>query len=207
MEQPKSSPVDWVGKEHLGFVINAVFSDENTSAVMNWLGGLRDVTDGGIHAMQPEGLHITVLDWIAPLFDYGGTDKRRLYEKLRPGYDAAFRPIIANMEPFDVHFTEVRVTPEAIILVGQDDGQFQFLRQGFMDAIDLPEGGKQPPSIIHSSLARFVAPEIGLTTLEGYARNNPIDFTQRIDEFRLVETRREPMQDFTILDTYRLGKG
>lgn len=46
-----------------------------------------------------------------------------------------------------------------------------------------------------------------LATLEEYARNNPIDFTQHIDEFRLVETRRKPMQDFTILDTYRLGKG
>ena len=75
-----------------------------------------------------------------------------------------------------------------------------------MDSVDLPKGGKQPPNIVHSSLARFVAPDIDLAPLEEYARNNPLDLTQHIDEFRLVETRREPMQDFSIVDTYRLGR-
>jgi len=205
MERLKSNPVDWVGEEHLGFVINAAFSKENTNIITTWLEGLHEVAAEGVYTMKPEGLHITVLDWVAPLFDYEGVDKRRLYDELRPSYDAAFRRITDNIEPFDVHFTELRVTPGSIILVGQDRGQFQSLRQELMNSVDLPKGGKQPPTIVHSSLARFVAPEIDLAPLEEYARNNPLDLTQRIDEFHLVETRREPMQDFSIIDTYRLA--
>lgn len=204
MERLKSNSVDWVGQEHLGFVINAAFSKENTNTITAWLEGLQKVAVEGVYVMKSEGLHITVLDWVTPLFDYEGADKRRLYDELYPSYDAAFRRITDNIAPFDAHFTELRVTPGAIILVGQDGGQFQSLRQELMHSVDLPKGGKQPPTIVHSSLARFVAPEIDLAPLEEYARNNPLNLTQHIDEFRLVETRREPMQDFSIVDTYRL---
>lgn len=204
MEQLKSKPVDWVGEEHLGFVINAAFSKENTNTITAWLEGLQQVAAEGVYTMKSEGLHITVLDWVAPLFDYEGADKRRLYDELYPSYDTAFRRITDSIEPFDVRFTELRVTPGAIILVGQDGGQFQSLRQELTNSVDLPKGSKQPPNIIHSSLARFVAPEVDLAPLEEYARNNPLDLTQHIDEFRLVETRREPMQDFRIIDTYGL---
>ncbi len=205
MEQLKSKPVDWVGKEHLGFVVNAAFSKENTDIITKWLEGLRKVAAEGVYAMKPESLHITVLDWVAPLFDYDGEDKRKLYNELYPSYDAAFRRITDNIEPFDVHFTELPVTPGSIILVGQDEGQFQSLRQEFMNSVNFPKGGKQPPDIVHSSLARFVAPEVDLAPFEEYARDNPLDLTQRINEFRLVETQREPMQDFSIIDTYRLA--
>jgi len=205
MEQPRTNPVDWVGTEHLGFVINAAFSKQNTDVIMAWLEGLKKVAPEGLYAMEPEGLHITVLDWVAPLFDYNGADKRALYEKLHPSYDEAFRRITAGMGAFAIHFTEVRVTPGAIILVGQDAGQFQSIRSQLMDSVSLPEGGKQPPNIVHSSLARFVEPAIELAPLEEYAANNPIDITQRVDEFRLVETRREPMQDFDVVGTYKLA--
>lgn len=205
MRQLKSKPVDWVDKERLGFVINAAFSKENTNTITAWLRGLQKVAIEGIYTMKSEGLHITVLDWVSPLFDYEGADKRRLYDGLYPSYNATFRRITDSIKPFDVHFTEPRITPGAIILVGQDGGQFQSLRQELLNNVGLPKGGKQPPTIVHSSLARFVAPETDLAPLEEYARNNPLDLTQHIDEFRLVETRREPMQDFSIVDTYSLN--
>jgi len=204
MEQ-LTKPVDWVGEEHLGFVINAAFSPENTETITAWLAGLQEAVGEGIYTMKPEGLHITVLDWIAPLVSYDGVDKRALYKELYPEYDTALRNVTNGMQPFDVHFNELRVTPGAIILVGQDGGQFQSLRKQFTDRVELPKGGKQPPSIIHGSLVRFVAPEIALAPIEEYARNNPLDITQHIDSFRLVETRREPMQDFDVLDTYSLN--
>ena len=200
-----STPVNWVGKAHRGFVINAAFSDENTEKIMSWFDGLHALAPEGIYAMKPEGLHITVLDWVAPLFDYGGADKRALFQKLRPSYDAIFREITGAMPAFDVHFNELRVTPETIILVGQDDGQFQSLRDQFTQRVTLPEGGKQPPNIIHSSLARFIAPAIDLAPVQEYASTHPLDLTQHLSMFRLVETRREPAQDFNVLDSYILG--
>jgi hypothetical protein len=205
MEKMHSTPVNWVGENHLGFVVNAAFSLENSTRISEWLEGLHRQTPEGLYTMGSEGLHITVLDWVAPLFDYAGTDKRSLYANLRESYDPAFRSITSSMAYFEVNFDEVRVTPGAIILLGHDNGQFQTLRGRFMGAVELPAGGKQPPNIIHSSLARFIAPEIELSPVEEYANTHPLTLTQNISEFRLVETRREPMQDFTVIDTYKLA--
>jgi len=206
MENHRSVPVDWVGGEYVGFVINAVFSDENTRQINGWLDGLRKVAPEGIYCMPPKSLHITVLDWIAPLVDYDGRDKRAMYEEMSPAYEPVFRRITDQVAPFDVHFTEVRVTPGTIILVGQDDGQFQSVRSQFVSSVTRPDGSKQPPNIIHSSLARFVAPEIDLVPVEQYVSEHPLDLTQHIAEFRLVETIREPMQEFTVLDTFELAE-
>lgn len=204
MEQKYSSPVNWVGEEHLGFVINASFSLDNASKLNIWLQGLNDLVSEGIYAMTSEGLHITVLDWVAPLSDYDGADKRNLFEKLYPSYDMAFKSILDTIDPFNIEFSELRVTPGAIILVGHDNGQFQTLRNTFMEKITLPVGGKHPPAIIHSTLARFIAPEIQLSIIDDYASSHPLSLTQHVEEFRLVETRREPMQDFDVIQRYHL---
>lgn len=208
-----TTPVDWVGTEHLGFVVNAAFSTQNTEVITEWLKGLKAVTPQGLYPMSPEGLHITVLDWVAPLFAYtdeqgqplDAQGRRRLFESMRPSYDAAFSRITSSIEPFNVHFTELKVTPGTIILIGQDNGQFQSLRGQFVDSVTRPPGTKNPPEIVHSSLARFIAPAIEMAPIEEYARAHPIDIVQRIDGFRLVETRREPMQDFEVLKTYPLN--
>lgn len=205
MEQTRSIPADWVGQDNLGFVVNAAFSADNARRLTEWLDGLQRAVPEGLYCMPPEGLHITVLDWVAPLFDYDGADKRALYESLREDYDTAFRRITDSMAPFEVRFDELRVTPGTIILTGQDGGQFESLRAQFMDSVQLPAGGKQPPTIIHSSLARFVAQAIDLAPVQAYADANPLDLVQPVTAFRLIETRREPMQDFTVLDTYPLA--
>jgi len=206
MEHPHSSPVDWVGQEHLGFVINAAFSAENASLISQWLEGLNQRVPQGIYTMPLQSLHITVLDWVAPLFDYGGADKRALYAQLYKTYEPVLRTTTDSMGTFDIQFSELKVTPGAIILVGQDDGQFAHLRDTFMNAVEMPEGGKQPPTIIHSSLARFIAPQIKLSQVEDYVIEHPLDFIQTISEFRLIETRREPMQDFSVIDNFKLTR-
>lgn len=205
MEQCRSTPVAWIGEEHLGYAVNVAFSAENTNVIMSWLSSLQKVASEGIYAMTPDSLHITVLDWVSPLFDYGRTNKRALYEELRPVYDPVFRRLTEAMEPFNIHFTELRVTPATVILLGHDAGQLQALRQSFIENVTLPDGAKPPPDIIHTSLARFIAPQIELSPVAAYAVYHPIDLTQRVDEFRLVESRREPMQDFSVIDTYKLA--
>lgn len=204
MEQRKSTPVDWVGKELLGFVINAGFSDENSEKIVSWLSGLHEVAPEGMYLMKREGLHITVLDWVAPLFEYGGVDKRELFQELKATYEPAFRRITEAMAPFEVHFGEVRVTSGTIILVGRDNGQFQALREKFLQSVSLPAGGKQPPNIIHSSLARFTPPAIDLGPIEEYVSSHPLTITQHVSAFRLIEARDGTMQDFVVLDSYPL---
>ena len=204
MERIKSMPVDWVGKPSYGIVVNAAFSDENTQTLLNWLMGLQAVAADGIAAPKPDALHITLLDWIAPLLPYGGQDKRELYLELRPVFGPVLKKIIADTAPIDVHFDEIQVKPDAIILVGHDAGQFRDIRELFMDSVTLPVGGKEPPVIIHSSLVRFVPPAIDLGSVQSYASAHPLDLKQHITEFRLIETVREPLQEYRVLDTYQL---
>lgn len=207
MEHRLSSPVDWIEEKFLGFVINAGFSDDNSAQITSWLAGLKAAAPEGIYTMNPKGLHITVLDWVAPLFEYDGIDKRGLYNKLRSTYEPAFRQITGTMAPFEVNFDEVQVRPETIILVGRDGGQFEYLRKRFLQSVSLPAGGKLPPNIIHSSLARFVPPAIDLAPVKQYVSLTPLVFTQQVAEFRLIEARDGTMQDFDILDTYPFHQG
>lgn len=204
MNETYSQPVDWVGQLHLGFVINAAFSKDNQRILSDWLAGLRQQAPEGLYAMTPEGLHITVLDWIAPLFAYSGVDKHELFKRLRPEYEQTFERITARIAPFSVTFTELRVTPGTIILTGQDDGQFSKLREAFTSSITLPEGAKAPPTIIHSSLARFVPPAVPLGPIMEYCAKHPLQIEQPIKAFRLIETRSEPMRDFTVLRSFDL---
>lgn len=205
MERQYSEPNKFIGKRHLGFVINAAFSGENSKTISNWLDGLNQTVPEGIYTMPQESLHITVLDWIAPLFDLGGVDKRKLFEKLSPEFDQAFTDVTNGLKQFHVHFKEIRVTPGTVIVIGQDNGQFQSLRNKFMELVQYPLGSKQPPNIIHSSIVRFIEPSIDIRPVQEYATKNPLNFTQTIDGFRLIETSREPMQDFDIIKTYELS--
>jgi hypothetical protein len=204
MKQLSSTPVDWVGKEYQGFVVNAAFTDENAKKITSWLCSLRERVPEGIYTTEPGDLHITLIDWIAPLLDYKGSTKSELFQKLRPSYDSALREVTKAMPPFDVHFSEIRVAPGAIILTGQDGGQFQAMREQFLQRVSLPDGGKQPPNIIHSSLVRFIPPAIDLAPVQEFASTHPLDFTQPVSAFRLVETKRAPMQDSSVLDSYLL---
>ena len=204
MEYLQSEPNDWVGKDKLGFVINASFSDDNAEQIAQWLKGLQSQQEAGLYCMPKLGLHITVLDWISPLLAYNGVDKRKLYESIAPEFGTALTRVTKDLKPFTIIFNGIKVSPGTIILVGHDEGQMQTLRNDFMEAIELPEGGKQPPTIVHSSIARFIEPSIQLQKVQDYVQSSPLNITQKIDSFRLIETRREPMQEFDVLKIYHL---
>jgi hypothetical protein len=204
MEPSHSTPIDWLGASVNGFVTQATFSPDNQARIAAWLEGLKHVTPGGIHYMAGDGLHITLLDWVAPLIDYG-EDKQALYDRLYPKYDPVLTRLTVATPAFDVHFNEVRITPTTVILVGQDDGQFASLRARFTEAEPLPEKGKQPPVLIHSSLLRFIAPAIDLSPVRDYIESNPLDLVQHIDSFRLVHLIKEPMMKYEIIKTYPLA--
>ncbi|MBL8159557.1 hypothetical protein JNJ66_03810 [Candidatus Saccharibacteria bacterium] len=205
MQPEQSTPVTWIGQEHLGYVIQTTFSDENTQLILAWLEGLRQATGDNLYFMGADQLHITVLDWVAPLFDYGGINKQELYESLKDEYAAAFRAITDSVRPFEVHFNELRVMPNTIILTGQDGGQFQSVRTQFMERVALPEGAKQPPTIIHSSLTRFIGEPVALAPYQEYVAAHPLELTQRIEDFRLVKTGREPMLTYEVIEQFQLG--
>lgn len=184
--------------------MNTAFSLENTQVISDLTREIEREYGEKVFVMPNKSLHITLLDWIAPLVDYEGQDKKALFSRLKSTYDSALSDILSNFAPITVRFTELKVYPSTIILLGHDEGQFQAIRDQFIDTIELLPNTKKPPTIIHSSLARF-RDAIPLAEVEEFISQKNVDITQQVDNFRLVHTTAEPMLEFEILKKYALG--
>lgn len=199
-----TEPVEWLQKPFEGYVLNAVFSDDNSRIITTLTQEIEREYGKKVFVMPKNSLHITLMDWVAPLVDYGEPDKEELFNSIRTEYDDALSKILSTMPPITVRFTEIKVYPTTIILQGHDDGQFQVIRNRFLDAVRLLPNTKKPPTIIHSSIARFKS-AMPLETVETLIASKRIDIVQEVDAFRLVHTSQEPMLQFEILKEYLLG--
>jgi hypothetical protein len=198
-----AQPSDWVNKPFEGYIVNTAFSDENTKVVSDVTKQIQAALADAVFCMPDRSLHTTLLDWIAPLVDYDGQDKAKLFAQVQPTYDKALTEALAAFGPITVHFDEIRVAPSTIFMIGHDDGQFQKIRDSFMQNVELLPGTKLPPTIIHSSLARFTQP-IDLDMAGSVVAKLKVDFIQTVTDFRLIHTSKEPMLEFEILKQYRL---
>lgn len=199
-----TEPAYWVNKPFTGYVMNAEFSEDKKQEIAKLVHDIQNTFKGAVLGMPQSAMHITLLDWIAPLEDYGGQDKDELFTQIQPSYDRAITEALSSFKQIRVHFNELRVSPSTIFLVGHDDGQFQNIRDRFLEKVELLPGTKLPPAIIHSSLARFTK-QIDLNKARTFCTNKLVDITQEVSSFRLVHTTREPMLEFKVLKRYLVG--
>lgn len=195
--------VEWVRQPFEGYIMNTAFSPVNAAQLMQLIRAIEAEFGDGVFCMPEASLHITLLDWIAPLVDYDGQDKRQLFEHIRGDYDKALIEIFDDEEPFTVTFDTIQVAPSTIFITGHDNGQYERIRAKFLDKVELLPNTKRPPGIIHSSLARFTK-EIDLDQVAAFIAKQKIAFEQPIVNFRLIHTSREPMLEFEVLKTYEL---
>lgn len=182
-----------------------VFPIKNIARLQQITAAIQQEYRNKVFVAPPHSLHITLLDWIAPLVDYDGADKTTLFNSIKDDYDKNISRILADILPISIRFTELKVSPSTIFLVGHDNGQFQTIRQQFVESIELLPNTKLPPTIIHSSLARF-KDTLPLPNVEHLITNLTVDFTQQIDSFRLIHTTKEPMLEFEVIKTYHLSR-
>jgi hypothetical protein len=185
-----------------GYMLNTCFGDENKKRIADLQQIFIDKFDPAIYAIPVDSLHITLMDWVAPLVDYG-KDKDVLFHSLYDKYDHVVDNILKNVGEIHITFDTIKASTGAIFITGHDNGQFQSIRDEFMDKIDLMPGTKRPPSIIHATIARF-AQEIDLTVVQDFVSNQGINFTQRIESFRLVNEKKIPMLEYDIVKKYGL---
>jgi len=216
----ESQPAPWVNQAHEGYVTNTGLSDENTTILHDFLREFETTiprqSDGtpSFYAMPDYSLHITLADWIPPLFDITDNNgvilpKAAEFARIREAYSAALRTALTDIKPFDVLFNEVVLTPGTPIIKATDAGQFAHIRQTFAKLTDTPElrlnGAKPAPNIIHSSLGRFIgAQAVSLDDAQRFIDTHSLTYTQRVSSFRLVHTVVEPMKTFTILEEFPL---
>ena len=198
-----SQPVDWVNKSFVGYIVNAELSNRNREILGKLIDEIQATFRDSVFCMPNYSLHTTLLDWIAPLIDYGGEDKDRLFAQIQLNYDKAMSEILSSIKPITVHFDELRVSPSTIFMVGHDHGEFQKIRERFLEKVELLRGTKPPPQIIHCSLARFTKP-IDLSLVSSFLANKTLNITQTVTNFRLIRTTKEPMLEFEVLKCYEL---
>jgi hypothetical protein len=199
-----TKPVGWLKKSCIGYVVNTEFSPENKTVLGEITNAVQAAFGDAVFVAPPDSLHITLLDWIAPLVGYDGQDKDELFASIRARYDKVLGEIIAGTPPITIQFSEIKATPDTIIIIGTDSGEFHAIREAFVKEAGLLPGTKPPPRIIHSSIARF-AKEIDVDRVNAFMKPRGIHFAQSVTDFRLVRTQREPLLEFEVLTRYPLG--
>lgn len=200
----KTVPNTDIGRNVVGYMLNSSLSTENQAKVADLQAILAQEYGDALWLTPPETLHITLLDWLAPLVDYKA-DKGQLFEELFSSYDKALAQILNNIGGIEVAFNKLQASPGAIFIQGSDDGQFNAIRNEFTSRINLLPGTKQPPSIIHFTAARFIK-EIELEPLRKLLATQPVYFKQTINQFRLVRETKIPMLEYEVVKQYKLKR-
>jgi hypothetical protein len=183
-------------------MLNCTFDDAAVARIKALQAAIQKRFPGEVWLQPPETLHITVMDWLAPLVTYN-TDKAELFEQLFNDYDRAFTACVRGIAPITVRFDSVLASPSAIIVKGTDDGSMQHIRDSFMQKISLLPNTKMPPTIIHSSIARFTK-EFPIEPLYDFIAQQEITFTYSISEIRLVKELVAPMLQYDLVKSYPL---
>jgi len=200
----KTLVIDNLGLEVEGYVINSGFSVKSKQRVAEIQAELNDKFGDSVWSFPQTSLHITLMDWFAPLVSYDeGSNK--LFNKYRNEYEKVLENILSDQSPIKIHFDTIKVSPSAVYIQGTDDGSYEMIRKKFLQKIQLVEGTKKSPQIIHSSIARFNE-EINLHAVQDFVVSLDMDLYETISEFRLVKETKVPMLEFEVIRTFKLSK-
>lgn len=202
MTLEKTIPHPYLGQQYIGYVVNTLFSREGQQAIRAVQERYVKRFGSALFIPPPETLHITLMDWLAPLVDYG-QDKDTLFEKIYPQYNKVVEELTKEIGSIAVRFNTIDCGPEAIFISGTDNGQYNQIRQGFLDKVQLLPNTKLPPQIIHSTIARFLTP-VNLKEVQDFTAQQTIDFVENIDFFRLIRSTNTTMDKLKVIKRYEL---
>jgi hypothetical protein len=194
---------DYIGKDALGYVLHATI--EGSAAQQ--IGALQQYFDSqftGSLWLQPlDTLHVTILDYLAPLVDYG-TDKDRLYNQHANEYNQATVVALQDIPAQHIHFNRLLISPSAIALVADDAAEtFNAIRNNFLSHVELLPNTKMPAAIVHSTIARFID-QIPLADVQTIANKQSVSIETNIDYLRMDRETKVPMLAHTVLKNYPL---
>lgn len=91
-----------------------------------------------------------------------------------------------------------------MIVRGEDDGTFNKIRAQILEEMPIIAESKQPPDIIHSSIARYLKGQ-DFEHVQEIIQRHSINFTETITEFKLLKNRKFPLLEYDTIRTYKLG--
>ena len=198
----KTVPHPYLGRQFIGYVVNSDFSEASQDRIAELQQKFRDQFGNALIISSPETLHITLMDWLAPLVDYG-RDKDKIFKEIFEEYDRVVEKSVEDIGPIDVRFGTIGVGSEAIFLTGKDEGQYQTIRERFLGQVSLLPNTKMPPKIIHTTIARF-STVMDLQPVRDFATTQLISFDETINNFRLLRSADTTMDAKKIIKRYYL---
>ncbi len=202
MSSEKTVPHPYFGRQYIGYVVNTPFSPEGQRAIQVLQRKYEAEFGDAIYIPSPETLHVTLMDWLAPLVDYH-TDKDALFDDIYPEYDEVLQKNLKSIGSIAIHFDNVTASPEAVFIKGSDKGQYEAIRHQFTETVNLLPDTKPPAKIIHSTIARYLK-EIDLQAVQDFTDQQTIDFTENIDFFRLIRSSDTTMDRLRVIKRYEL---
>lgn len=189
-----------IGRAVTGYMVNAIFDHASKQIIADVQDALGKEFGDSIWLTPIDSLHITLLDWIAPLVDYG-EDKSKLFRDHFDQYDAALQTSLLDIKPIFLQFDTVKATPGAVIIAASDNTVLDSIRQHTIDQVTLLEGTKQPPKITHSTIARYNK-SFPLEQIICFLEDYSINFTYNVDHFRLIREDIAPQLQYEVLKEY-----
>jgi hypothetical protein len=147
---------------------------------------IKSVLGDIIWLTPPNTLHSTLMEIVCDT-EYTGLSRKEYFRHWYDRYNDATSNVIAQFRPIDVTFSELYVSPGAIILKAVDPKPLNDVRAALLEHIVLPEQTKLPPDIAHCSVARYNE-AVDLEEVRERVRRVDIcvDVGLHISEFKLV---------------------
>jgi len=188
----------------IGYIVNSGVSEGLYRQIHAIQTKLNDRFPGAIWTAPRDSLHITLMDWLAPLVDYG-KNKDELFRSIENRYTEALAEVLGKQRSIQVTFDTIEVYPAAIIVKGHDDASYQHIRESFLEKIELLPGTKPPPTIIHTTICKFLK-QIDVGEVEDLVHQaGSLRFQEEITEFRLARESQIFMLTHEILRRFTLS--
>ena len=192
-----------IGRKDNANGVCSLLSPNGQRQVVEILKQLDKELGDGIWCMPPESLHITLCE-IMQAKAYR-EDKEVLFQRNRGRYDRALSMALKGVGPIEILFDHLEVSPNAIIIRGSDDSALDAIRSRLVELLPLPIETKQPPTIVHSSIARFTK-ELDLSVVESIVAKLHVSFAETITEFQLIHNGSPHMLNHEIASRHLLVK-
>lgn len=177
-------------------------SEESLDKIAKLQNQLKSLLGDTIWLMKPNALHITVMEIICHA-DYKDQNRKELFEEWYKQYNAITKDFLASCEPITLHFSELVVSPGAIIIKTKQSDELNDIRAKLLSHIELPAGTKIPPDITHCSIARY-SQSINLEQAQHMTKNLGIDFSEQVIQFKLMNDLVPPEFSPKLIETYDL---
>ena len=194
-------PADFIGRYGLGYAFVAFPSAALAEEVSHIQRALGRVLPHSCWFMPPPTLHLTLCEIIeSKVYEQ---DKEKLYEANKDLYVAGAAQAFSGMPAFSVRFHRIEASADAIIVRGEDGGEFNALRRRLLKQFSLPQETKMPPPIIHSTIARYTQ-SIPLQAVRQAVKEQRLSIVEPITEFVLLKTTIRPLLEYEVLARYPL---